>query len=150
MAKTLRVGLIGAGGIAQVHMAAWQKCPDTKVVALTDISKKARQTTAETFGVPPDNLFEDYKQMLKQVELDAVDICTPNAVHKPPAIAAFRAGCHVLVEKPVAISARECEQMIEAGQQADRLLMVAQIMRYGRDAQIMKSWVDAGLIGDID
>jgi len=149
MAKTLRIGLIGAGGIAQPHMAAWQKCPDTKVVAITDISKKARQTTAESFDVPPDNLFEDYKQMLKKVELDAVDICTPNAVHKPPAIAAFRAGCHVLVEKPVATSARECEQMIEAGQEADRLLMVAQVMRYGRDAQIMKSWVDAGLVGDI-
>ena len=149
MAKSLRVGLIGAGGIAQSHMDAWQKCPDAQVVAIADISKKARGTTAETFDVPRENLFEDYHQMLRKVELDAVDICTPSALHHPPTIAAFKAGCHVLVEKPVAISARQCEQMIEAGHQAKKLLMVGQVLRVYPQGLAMKRWVDDGLVGDI-
>ncbi len=149
MAQTLRVGLIGAGGIAQSHMAAWQKCPGAEVVAICDIKKAPRVNTANRFGVSPDNLFAGYRKMLEQVELDAVDICTPNAVHRAPALAAFQAGCHVLVEKPVAISARQCEQMIEAGYDANRLLMVAQVMRFQPTSFAMKRWVDEGLIGDI-
>lgn len=149
MAKMLRIGLIGAGGIAQTHMAAWQNCPDAEVVAICDVKKAPRVNTANRFGISQDNLFAGYKKMLEQVELDAVDICTPNAVHKPPTIAAFKAGCHVLVEKPVAISARQCEQMIEAGHKADRLLMVAQVMRFYPETMAMKRWVDEGLLGDI-
>ena len=149
MPKELRVGLIGAGGIAQTHMKAWQKRDDAAVVAICDIRKQARESTGQKYGVPAEMLYEDYKQMLSDVELDAVDICTPNAVHMPPTLAAFKAGCHVLVEKPVAISARQCERMINAGHEAGKLLMVAQVMRFSLDSLAMRRWVDEGLLGDI-
>ncbi len=149
MPKPLRVGLIGAGSIAQAHMQGWQENAHAQVVAICDISRPAREGTAERWGVSPGALFEDYRKMLKQVELDAVDICTPNSYHRAPTIAAFRAGCHVLVEKPVATSASDCRRMITAGKKARRLLMVAQVMRFGSEGQTLRRWVDAGLVGDI-
>ncbi len=149
MTKKLRVGLIGAGGIAQEHMQGWEENENAEVVAICDIKRKAREDTAKRWGVAKNALFDDYETMLEKVELDIVDICTPNAYHKAPAIAGFEAGCHVLVEKPVAISADECRAMIKAGREADRLLMVAQVMRFSREGHTLQRWVDAGLVGDI-
>ena len=149
MTKKLRVALIGAGGIAQAHMGGWEENENAEVVAICDIKRKAREDTAKRWDVAKNTLFDDYEKMLEKVELDVVDICTPNACHKLLGTAGFEAGCHVLVEKPVAISADECREMIEAGKEADRLLMVAQVMRFSVEAQTLRTWVDAGLVGDI-
>jgi len=149
MTNRLRVGLIGAGGIAQSHMRGWEENENAEVVAICDIKRQARQDTAERWGVAKNALFEDYEKMLEKVALDVVDVCTPNAYHKAPTIAGFEAGCHVLVEKPVAISADECRAMIKAGKEADRLLMVAQVLRFSVESQTLRTWVDAGLVGDI-
>ncbi len=149
MAKKLRVGLIGAGGIAQSHMRGWEENEHAEVAAICDIKRKAREDTAKRWGVAKNALFDDYEKMLEKVELDIVDVCTPNAHHKAPAIAGFQAGCHVLVEKPVATSADECQAMIKAGKEADRLLMVAQVLRFGVEGHTLRAWVDAGLVGDI-
>jgi len=149
MARKLRVGLIGTGGIAQSHMRGWEENENAEVVAICDIKRKAREDTAQRWDVAKNALFDDYEKMLDKMELDIVDICTPNAYHKPPALAGFEAGCHVLVEKPVAISADECREMIKAGKEADRLLMVAQVMRFSVAGQTLRTWIDAGLVGDI-
>ena len=149
MTRKLRVGLIGAGGIAQSHMRGWEENENAGVVAICDIKREARQDTAKRWDVAKNALFDDYEKMLEKVELDIVDICTPNASHRAPTIAGFEAGCHVLVEKPVAISADECREMIKASKQADRLLMVAQVLRFGVEGQTLRTWVDAGLVGDI-
>jgi len=149
MARKLRVGLIGAGGIAQSHMQGWEENEHTEVVAICDIKRQAREDTAKRWGVAKNALFDDYEKMLEKVELDIVDVCTPNAYHKAAAVAGFQAGCHVLVEKPVATSADECREMINAGKKAKRLLMVAQVLRFNREGQTLRRWVDAGLVGDI-
>ena len=149
MTKKLRVGLVGGGSIAQHHMAGWEENQDAEVVAICDIKRQARQDTAERWGVAKNALFDDYEKMLEKVELDVVDVCTPNASHRAPTIAGFEAGCHGLVEKPVAISVDQCRAMISAGKQADRLLMVAQVLRFGVEAQTLRTWVEAGLVGDI-
>ncbi len=91
MAKKLRVGLIGAGGIAQSHMRGWKENQDAEVVAICDIKRKAREDTAKRWDVAKNALFGDYEKMLEKVELDVVDVCTPNAYHKAPAIAGFEA-----------------------------------------------------------
>ncbi len=149
MAKTLKVGFVGTGGIAQAHLAAWDKCADTEIVALCDISPQALTGSAEKWGVPEENLFSDYRKMLESVALDIVDVCTPNAWHAKPTIAALQAGANVIVEKPVATSAREVEQMIQAGHDAGRLLMVAQVMRFSTEGLTCKHWVKQGLLGEI-
>jgi predicted dehydrogenase len=148
MAKPLRVGMIGVGAIAQSHLAAWQKNPDVEIVAVCDIKVPTLQKNLETWCLAPEYGFTDYRKMLDTVALDIVDVCTPNSVHAAPSIAALQAGCNVLVEKPVSTSARLVEQMVAAGKQAKKLLMVAQVMRFGREGQICKSWVNQGLLGE--
>ena len=75
-------------------------------------------------------MFTDYSKMLEKAELDIVDVCTPNCYHKKPVLDAFAAGCNVIVEKPIAVSRKEAEQMTEAGHAAGKLFMVAQSMRF--------------------
>ena len=90
MAKKLRVGVIGSGAIfTGAHLPGWQKLPDCEIVALADISKNALASAGEKAGVPEDLRFADYKEMLKKVELDVVDVCTPNCYHRDPVIAAL-------------------------------------------------------------
>ncbi len=149
MTKKLRVALIGAGGIAQSHMRGWEENENAEVVAICDIKRKAREDTAKRWDVAKNALFDGHEKMLEKVALDVVDICTPNACHKLLTVAGFEAGCHVLVEKPVAISADECRAMIKAGEEADRLLMVGQVLRFGAEGQTLRTWVDAGLVGNI-
>jgi predicted dehydrogenase len=150
MAKKLRVGVIGSGAIfTGAHWPGWKALGDVEVVALADVSPANLAKAAELCCVPPTNCFADYKQMLKKVELDVVDVCTPNCYHCAPVIAAFEAGNHVIVEKPCATSVAEVEKMIAAGKKAKKLFMVAQSLRFTDAHLAMKRWVDAGFLGDI-
>jgi predicted dehydrogenase len=149
MARKLRIGFIGTGGIAQSHLPAWEMVPEVEVVALCDIKPQALKSTAERWKIKDKMCFDDHEKMLAAVELDIVDVCTPNCAHAVPAINALTAGHHVMVEKPVAVSAAQVRKMIAAGKKAKKLLMVAQVLRFGRDAQVCKRWIDQGVIGDI-
>ncbi len=150
MAKKLRVGLIGLGSICQGgHIPGWLSVPNAEIVAGADPSAAAREKTAQSAGVKAEALYEDYRQMLREVELDICDICTPQLMHLRPTLDAFKAGCHVHVEKPMATAAKDCRRMIEAGKQAGKLLMVGQTMRFMEESLALKRWVDAGLVGDI-
>ncbi len=150
MAKKLKVGFVGIGGIAQgCHVPGWQKLEDVEMVAAADVNKKVLAAGGELAGIPTNRLYTDYRKMLAEVDMDIVDVCTPNCVHKDPTIAAFKKGRHVIVEKPITTSVANAKQMIAAGKQARKLLMVAQSMRFGDDALAMKRWVDEGLVGDI-
>lgn len=150
MAKKLRVGFVGIGGIAQgAHIPGWKAVEDAEMVAAADVNPQTLETGADMAGIPAEGRYSDYKKMLDEVELDVVSVCTPNCVHKTPTIAAFEKGCHVLVEKPIAVSVKEAEAMIEAGEKAGKLLMVGQSLRFTPEALAMKRWVDEGLVGDI-
>ena len=96
MSNILRVGIIGAGGIARnVHLPNYNKHNDkVKVVAIADVVRGNAEVLAIEFGI--DHVFSDYKEMLETVELDAVSICTPNKFHAAATIAALEAGCHVI------------------------------------------------------
>ncbi len=150
MGKKLRVGFIGAGGIAQgAHFPGWFALPDCEIVAIADVKAETAKAAADKAGVPADCVFGDYHAMLDKVELDIVDVCTPNCYHKDPVLAGFAAGCHVIVEKPIAVSTREAEQMTAAGHKAKKLFMVAQSMRFADSSLAMKDWIDAGYVGDV-
>ena len=87
--------------------------------------------------------------MLADEEIDAVDICTPNYLHAPMAIAALEAGKHVLCERPLARSAEEAAPMVKAAKKADRLLMCALQHRFRADAQLLQKFVDKGELGEL-
>ena len=87
--------------------------------------------------------------MLGDDSLDAVSICTPNNTHMPIAVAALKAGKHVLCEKPLAMNARQARKMVEAAERAGRILMAAQSARYGAGARLVKSLAEKGRFGDL-
>jgi predicted dehydrogenase len=149
MNKTLRVGLIGSGGIVRgAHLKpGWLAVPDAKIVAVCDIHEETARKLAADFNIP--HTFTDFRDLLELDEIDVVDICTPNKVHTPAVIAALEAGKHVLCEKPLAVSTAEILAMKEALRKTDRLLMTAQHHRFSEISVAIKSWVDTGALGEV-
>ena len=124
----IRVGVIGCGAIGtRRHIPEYADNARVQLAAFCDVKRERAEEQAAKYGGAA---FADYKQMLAEAELDAVSVCTPNALHAPMTIAAAEAGCHVLVEKPMAVSGEEAEAMIRAAAAGGVLLMVAHNQRY--------------------
>lgn len=146
--KTLKVGLIGVGAAAQVnHIPALMKIEGLELVALCDRDPEKAQRVAQKFGIP--RAVARTEDLLDDDTLDAVDICTPNYLHAPMAVAALEAGKHVLCERPLARSSEEAAAMVKAAKKADRHLMCAVQHRFRPDAQLLRKFVDKGDLGDI-
>lgn len=148
MSGALKVGLIGTSNIAGVHLDAYLKFPEkVRLAAVCDIREDAVRRYAERAKV--DAIYMDALKMLKDADIDAVDICTNNNQHAYLAIAAAEAGKHVLVEKPMAGTMRECREMVGAAEKAGVVLMVAQDLRYFPSYQGAHRLIQAGEIGRI-
>ncbi len=144
--RKFRVGLIGAGGIAQnCHIPGWKNLPEAEIVGIADVSEAAVRKAAELAGGT--QTFSDYRDLLK-LDLDAVDICTPNMVHTPAALAALNAGLHVLCEKPLAVSTADVRAMGTLADKKKLKLMTAQHQRFTQGGLAAKAWVDGGNLGD--
>jgi predicted dehydrogenase len=144
--RKLRVGIIGTGGIAQSqHIPHWKKLPDVEVVAVADTHIDTLKRVAKQFEVP--HMFTSHRELLK-LPLDVVDICTPNIAHTPATLDALEAGCHVLCEKPLAVTTREVKQMGQLADRRKRKLMTAQFQRFTQAARTIREWADHGGLGD--
>jgi len=147
--KNVNVAIIGTGGISHCHMSGYKALPNVKVVAVCDIDLEKAKAYAEKYGVPADSVYEDFNEMLKRDDIDAVSVTTWNAAHAPATIAALDAGKHVICEKPMAMNADEARAMEEAAKRNNKLLMIGFVRRYGNDCKVVKDFVDAGVLGDI-
>jgi len=145
--KKLRVAFIGAGGIAGTHMRYLDQMDDVEIVAQADISKASMERWAEQYGIA--DSFTDYAEMLKKVQPDAVSVCTPNGNHAPATIAALKAGAHVMVEKPMAMNAREAQAMISAANKGKRKLVIGFQHRFDPKTQFIKNSIDGGQVGKV-
>ncbi len=145
--KRLRIAIVGCGGISEVHLRALQSMPDVEVVAGVDIKPERLDVMKEKYGIK--HLYEDWREMLAEVEPDAVDVCTPNGVHAPAAIDASKAGCHVITEKPMAMNPRECEEMIAAAKKAGKVLVIGFQFRYHPSTEMIVRARDEGQIGNV-
>jgi len=148
MAKQkLRVAFIGAGGIAGAHMKEYAKMDDVEMVAMADVHPAGMEKWAAEYGI--EQSFADYKEMLKKVKPDAVSVCTPNGLHADTSIAALKAGAHVLVEKPLAMDAREGQRMLDTAKKAKKKLVIGFQQRFDPKAQFVKNAVDSGNFGQV-
>ncbi|MBR1810814.1 MAG: Gfo/Idh/MocA family oxidoreductase [Clostridia bacterium] len=146
---TVRIGIIGIGGVAAAaHIPALLQNDHVKVTAVCDVDLK-RAKTARRKYFKKAAVYEDYMELLADENVDAVDILTPNFLHAEIAVEAFRAGKHVLCEKPDAISVEEAEKMYAASIEADRLLMVVRNHRFNLNAQYLKTFVEKERMGEI-
>lgn len=146
--KSVRIAVVGAGHVAQVaHLPAYKSHPDVELVALVDENTAKRRALKQQYGFATD--YDDLTYMLDNEEIDGVDICTPNFLHAPMAIAALRAGCDVLVEKPLARNVKEARRMVETARKAKRKLMVAMNNRFRPDVEILQRFIKRGELGDV-
>jgi predicted dehydrogenase len=147
--SVLRVGIIGAGGIASgVHIPSYLNSENkVEIVAIADVIVERAQQVAEQFTIP--YVFSSYKEMLENVELDAVSVCVPNKFHVEATIAALEAGCHVLCEKPPAMTVEEAQLMVKAASDSEKILTYGFHYRYRPEVEIAKSFIEAGEMGDI-
>ena len=145
----LRVAIIGAGGIAGAHLDEYSKIKDVEIVGLADPLMEPMIKKAEHYKIPLDNCFTDYNEMLSKLKPCAVSVCSPNGAHAPNTIAALKAGAHVIVEKPMAMNAKEAQQMIDAAKRARRKLMIGFQMRYDGRSSYLRGAVKDGTFGNI-
>lgn len=132
----LKMGIIGAGGIAQSrHIPAYLKLKDkVDIIAVQDLNSVRAEEVAKKFDIP--QVFTDYHKLFSVV--DAVTICTPNKFHAEITIAALEAGVHVLCEKPMAITTTECEAMVTAAEKANKVLSIGYHYRHMEVSQVAK------------
>jgi len=147
MGKTLKVGVIGVGGIARSHMPGWATSQDAEVVAGADISEPLLQNWGREFGIT--RLVSKAEELIADPSIDIIDVCTPNNYHAPLAIASLNAGKHVLCEKPLAPGPDDIRKMIAARDASGKLLMTAQHFRFSGSAKAMKAEIDTGVLGNI-
>lgn len=143
----IKVGVIGTGGISGVHLGGYSRNPNVEIYALCDINEKNLAKRAEEYKVS--RTFTDYREMLALKELDAVSVCTWNSAHAECAIAALRAGKHVLCEKPMALNTAQAQEMEKAAKENDKLLMIGFVRRFGNDCAVLKDFIDSGSFGEI-
>lgn len=147
--KQYKVAIIGNGMICNAaHIPAYQAMGDkVRIVAVADIREEAARETAERHGIP--KYYVDPYKMLEEEKPDIISVCTPNAYHKEYTLAGFRAGCHVVCEKPVAMNCADAEEMFRAADQAGRHLFVIQSLRFTGNFKAAASLAQSGCLGEI-
>lgn len=143
----LRVGLVGAGNIANVHLDSYMKNNEVEIAAICDINEERLKETADKFNI--EKRFASLDDMLKSVELDACDVCVWNCNHAECTIKVLEAGLDCLCEKPMAMSADEAQKMKDTADKCGKLLMLGFVTRFSNEARIAKDFIDNGYLGDV-
>jgi len=143
----IKIGFIGCGNIANAHLQAIERIPEIEIVAGADINEDRAREFVQKAGAQA--YFTDWRQMLEEVELDAIDQCTPHTLHMEPTLAAAERGIHVFTEKPMATELAECDRMIAACEQAGVVLMVGQVLRFYAPHIEARRIVSSGQLGQV-
>ena len=144
----IRVGIVGAGNIAQsAHLPVYMERDDIEVVAIADWNLERAQAAAKKFSSP--NAFSNVDELLANVDVDYIDICVWNRSHAPVAIAAAKAGKDILCEKPMAINLADALEMEKAVKEAGVKFMLAVPTRYSKEAQLLNEMRKEGKLGEI-
>jgi len=148
MKPNIRVGVVGAGAIAQLaHLPLLSKLRGAQLVALCDNDRPKARALADRFDVP--DVFTDIEDLLEFDELDAVVVATPNHLHEPHVLAALAAKVHVLCERPLSLSARGVERILAAATRVDRKVFVANNHRFRSDVQALDRFLRGGELGKL-
>lgn len=142
----IRVAVIGCGLVAQrSHLPAYVAAPEAELAAVVSGHRETAETVAAQFGHP--RVHGSWQEAVADPDVDAIDICTPNSLHAPIAIAAARAGKHVIVEKPMATTLADADAMVGAAREAGVTLMVAHNLRFVPIYQAIQKAMAEGTIG---
>ena len=146
----IRVAIIGTGNISNAHISAYLEFPERcKIVALCDIFPEKALEKKEKYGLTDAIVVDAHEKLLDREDIDLVSVCTPPYCHASIAINFLNAGKHAVVEKPMATSLLECDQMIEAAKKSGKVLGVIAQNRFRDSIMKLKKVLDSGLTGKV-
>ncbi len=140
----MRIGIIGCGGIAGLHIKGYQTCEGVEIVAAADVN---HQRAIEVAGA--NHAYTSFNEMLAKEQLDAVSVCTPPKFHKDAVCAALEAGVHVLCEKPLAHNVSDARKMVEIARKTGKILVTAFCHRFHEPVMHAKEIISSGKIGKV-
>ena len=144
--RTVNVGVIGVGAMGENHVRVYHKIEEANLVAVSDVSERALKKIEKKYGAKG---YTEYSELLENPEIEVVSVCVPTTFHHNVVMEAIKNGKHVLVEKPIAFTLEEAEEMIAAAKEAGVLLATGHVERFNPAVRKAKELVDDGVIGDI-
>jgi predicted dehydrogenase len=142
----LRFGILGCGVIGTGHAEALASLPEAELVAVADPVAERAQELADRWNA---EAYEDLGRMLTEADLDVVNVCTPSGIHAEGAIAAMRAGCHVIVEKPLDITLPAIDDVLRVQHETGRKLAVISQHRFDPASQRIHQLISQGAFGTL-
>lgn len=146
MAERVKVGFIGGGAISEFHERGYVDNPTGELYAVADLAPGVAQSRVDQWGAQ--KAYTDYRELLADPQIDAVEILLPHHLHLPVTLEALAAGKHVSLQKPMAITVDEGRQMVAAAAGSDRIFRVFENYRTYEPYNRARSMIDAGEIGD--
>lgn len=151
MARKIRVGFIGAGGIAPGHYHRLHETRKAEVVALNDPSEeKLKKFYQHCPGADKLPVYDDYRKMLSKENLDAVVVQSPHTVHTEQTIAALEKGLHVLSEKPMTCSIADARKVIKKAEKSGKVLMISYQRHFDPQFRYMRDVIAKGALGKVE
>jgi predicted dehydrogenase len=148
MTDPVRIGMVGAGAIAQLaHLPVLGKMRGAKLVAVCDNDRPKARALADRFDIA--DAYTDIEDLLEEEELDAVVVATPNHLHEPHVLSAIAAGKDVLCERPLALTSRGVERIVNAAARAGRKVFVGNNHRFRSDVQALAGFLRGGELGKL-
>ena len=142
----IKAAVIGVGSMGQNHVRVYREMSGVDLVGIADLDQATVERVARLRGTQP---FTDYRHMLDVCRPDLVSVVVPTCYHRQVVLDVLDAGCHTLVEKPIAATVAEGEELIARAQGTGRKLMVGHIVRFNPAVEVLKAQLDAGELGRI-
>jgi len=140
----IKVAIVGAGFMGGMHAEVYRNLNKAKLIALADVDLKKAQLLADKYEA---RAYRSLEELLNQEDIDAVDICLPTFLHKEYVIKAARAGKDILCEKPIALTVKDADEMIQMAKEAKVKLMIAQVIRFWQEYVELKKIHQTGELG---
>jgi predicted dehydrogenase len=148
MTDPVRIGVVGAGAIAQLtHLPVLSRMRGARLVGLADNDRPKARALADRFEIP--DVYTDIEDLLESDELDAVVIATPNHLHEPHVLSALAAGVDVLCERPLALTSRGVERIVNSAAKAGRKVLIGNNHRFRSDVQALAGFLRGGELGKL-
>ncbi|PPA70446.1 Gfo/Idh/MocA family protein [Jeotgalibacillus proteolyticus] len=150
MSRKIKIAIIGCGGIAKgKHMPSLSKINHVELVAFCDVILERAEKAAADYGVQDAKVYQNYRELLQDETIEVVHVLTPNESHAEITVAALDSGKHVMCEKPMAKSAEEAAQMVEAAKRSGKKLTIGYNNRFRPDSQHLKKICENGDLGEV-
>lgn len=142
----INIGIIGAGQWGKNHVRVWHDLPNANMASIADKNRRVLADLERRYSVKGS---QDYKEILENPDITAVDVCTPNDTHYKIVKGAFEAGKDVMVEKPLTLKLKNARKLIELSKETKKVLMVGHVFRFNPAVRYLKDSINAGMFGKL-